>query len=1055
MPLPYQLTLSHAHLGGLLDGIYTFWSLHPFSASDAPSAVGRSLPHIIGVALPGGTPVAAPPLVPAGSVNFIEWGDVLPASDPLILIRCRSVFSPTRWTLRQLGAAELMAVFDIPQQEKPTAAKYRRVQDLPFLGCAPIKLLYQALTSWSLITRPAEHANLSVSLITPQPVAYPEHCFGQIAAQAANAVAVKADDAAVPHELWDERVWARFPWTEDRRHSYANRFGRGPLNAIRHLGLRVWRRNVRVSLLSYLKQMYGPAWATCQAGRRDREVGRECLWRTTFCDWWEWLRGSTLFFWRWPPGQRHLARDGHPVWWIDEPPKCMKLQPKEKDPYIREKVRLKLENDRGKKYISPGSVSNVTSYSAVQKGDSDIRLVYDATRSGLNRCIWVPSFVLPPPEALTDRLTPTSWMSDHDIGEMFLNFPMHHSLQPYCGIDVRPYCHPGSTLMHVEHWVRCMMGWVAAPYITTQSLAFAKEVIVGDRSCPRNPYQWSTVVLNLPGQEVYMPSLPWVHRITPAGDIASDCLTYVDDGRIIGSSLTACRSADHRFATLMCYLGIQIAARKVRPPSQAPGAWAGVVTLVGPEGVAVTCLLEKWAKVQGILHDTLQEVRSGGLLCHKTLEQWRGFLNHIQCIFPAMTPFLKGFHLTLDGWRPGQAEDMWKLPTALVDLDWEEGSMGHPEEPPQRVPPAPRLVDDLMALEMMFQGEVPAVRLLRPARLGVIIYGIGDASGAGYGSAFADASSVWYYFGVWGADAEDASSNYRELRNLTESIELGVQTGQLHDCEMFVFTDNSTAEAAYYKGNSDSRDLFELVVRLRHLDMSGSLRLHITHIAGARMIASGMDGLSRGNLTEGLMLSPTPAAFSHFVPLHLSATQRAPRLLQWLRSWIPFQGIVPLQPDDWFIQGHGLTGRGQALSDGGWHPEVTRHVWFLWDPPPAAAGAAVEELSSSRHKRPHLNHVFICPRLFTQYWRKRLYKVADIILELPPGTIPEWPVNMHEPLLVALTLRFATVPPWQLRLSSSFLALGWAVQDMWRRKAKHDRHLLRQLCCFPSTLECM
>jgi len=115
----------------------------------------------------------------------------------------------------------------------------------------------------------------------------------------------------------------------------------------------------------------------------------------------------------------------------------------------------------------------------------------------------------------------------------------------------------------------------------------------------------------------------------------------------------------------------------------------------------------------------------------------------------------------------------------------------------------------------------------------------------------------------------------------------------------------------------------------------------------------------------------------------------------------------------------------------------------------------VEELSSSRHKRPHLNHVFICPRLFTQYWRKCLYKVADIILELPPGTIPEWPVNMHEPLLVALTLRFATVPPWQLRLSSSFLALGWAVQDMWRRKAKHDRHLLRQLCCFPSTLECM
>jgi hypothetical protein len=59
---------------------------------------------------------------------------------------------------------------------------------------------------------------------------------------------------------------------------------------------------------------------------------------------------------------------------------------------VREKVRIKLQNVRDKKYIQPGIVSNVTSYFAVPKGISDIRLVYDATRSGLNRCIWVPSF---------------------------------------------------------------------------------------------------------------------------------------------------------------------------------------------------------------------------------------------------------------------------------------------------------------------------------------------------------------------------------------------------------------------------------------------------------------------------------------------------------------------------------------------------------------------------------------------------------------------------------------------------------------------------------------
>jgi hypothetical protein len=131
-------------------------------------------------------------------------------------------------------------------------------------------------------------------------------------------------------------------------------------------------------------------------------------------------------------------------------------------------------------------------------------------------------------------------MSDHDIGEMFLNFPMHESIQPFSGIDIRPYCFPDSPHTHIERWVRCMMGWIAVPYITTQSLAFAKEVILGDRLRPTNPYQWTTVELNLPGHPDYSPTLPWVRRVTASGDAASDCPTYVDDARIIAASLPAC-----------------------------------------------------------------------------------------------------------------------------------------------------------------------------------------------------------------------------------------------------------------------------------------------------------------------------------------------------------------------------------------------------------------------------------------------------------------------------------------------------------------------------------
>jgi hypothetical protein len=89
---------------------------------------------------------------------------------------------------------------------------------------------------------------------------------------------------------------------------------------------------------------------------------------------------------------------------------------------------------------------------------------------------------------------------------------------------------------------------------------------------------------------------------------------------MILQSLEGCRAAGHRFATTMCFLGIQVATQKARPPSQTPGAWAGVVALVGPAGVGVTCLPDKWKKAQAIIQDTLHEVQSGGLLCHKLLE---------------------------------------------------------------------------------------------------------------------------------------------------------------------------------------------------------------------------------------------------------------------------------------------------------------------------------------------------------------------------------------------------------------------------------------------------
>ena len=117
--------------------------------------------------------------------------------------------------------------------------------------------------------------------------------------------------------------------------------------------------------------------------------------------------------------------------------------------------------------------------------------------------------------------------------------------------------------------------------------------------------------------------------------------------------------------------------------------------------------------------------------------------------------------------------------------------------------------------------------------------------------------------------------------------------------------------------------------------------------------------------------------------------------------------------------------------------------------------AAQEELAVSRHKRPHLNHIFIVPRIFTSQWRRLLYKTADFVFELPAGARPAWPASMHEPLVVSLTLRFAACAPFQLRNHPTVLELGRTLHGLWPYVSRDERGVLCQLCNTPATLESM
>ncbi len=109
------------------------------------------------------------------------------------------------------------------------------------------------------------------------------------------------------------------------------------------------------------------------------------------------------------------------------------------------------------------------------------------------------------------------------------------------------------------------------------------------------------------------------------------------------------------------------------------------------------------------------------------------------------------------------------------------------------------------------------------------------------------------------------------------AVKDGLASGDLRGAELFLFTDNSTMKGGYYKGNTDSKVLFDLVLHLQTLDMHVSIKLQMIHTAGTWMIQQGTDGLSWGDNNSCVMAGNDMLSY---IPLHLSTIDRMPTLLQ-------------------------------------------------------------------------------------------------------------------------------------------------------------------------------
>jgi hypothetical protein len=245
-----------------------------------------------------------------------------------------------------------------------------------------------------------------------------------------------------------------------------------------------------------------------------------------------------------------------------------------------------------------------------------------------------------------------------------------------------------------------------------------------------------------------------------------------------------------------------------------------------------------------------------------------------------MVPYLIGLHMTIDGWRPNRDQEGWRLSTgdlrlraAETALLGENNSYEEHGDAPAYVVAVPRLADDMMAILKLMASDLPVLRRVRCRKSSKAYYGFGDASGLGFGAMIQIRDEIWYEYGQWTEIANEKSSNWREFTNLVEFLEGAVVKHKLGGSEIFIFTDNSTSEAAFWKGTSQSPLLFELVLRLRQLDMDHNIMLHVVHVSGKRMIDQGTDGLSWADHSTGAV---TGRDIRHWVPLNKGTLERSP-----------------------------------------------------------------------------------------------------------------------------------------------------------------------------------
>ena len=709
-----------------------------------------------------------------------------------------------------------------------------------------------------------------------------------------------------------------------------------------------------------------------------------------------------------------------------------------------------------KRYLEDGTqgVKTVIPRHFVAKGDNDIRVVWDLTKNGLNPCCYAPSFSLPTQETLSRRIQSGWHQEDFDVGEQFHNYVVHPKVRPYMGVSfdgptrklLQDLLPADVTLPKLMRWARTPFGWTLSPYFDLRMFARAIEIAKGNPLEKHNPFHWTKVCVNLPGDSEYNPAKPRVSKIQSVSNgktfYAAECIAYFDDGRVIADTSDKSKRANRQVCAGIQWLGNQDAARKRRPGGMRPGAWAGGVTHTD-QGLARRFLSQmKWDRLKTEIKWIWEHAKSAKPMSRLEFRQKRGFLNHACGTYGFLRPYMRRIHLSHDTWRSNRNPEGWKSTAEQLaeelysDIHGDIASQileQREDQEPEIVKAVPGLQRDMETMMRFTSTPTPVMVIIRPVRGAMwVAYGFGDASQEGYGGGLAidkRGSPPKFRSGFWCSEVAERTSNYRELRNLRDTLQEDAGKGRLAGMEVWLCTDNEVAERSFYKGSSDSEQLYSLIVDLNEMALKGQFILHVVHCAGTRMIQQGTDELSRGETHVGNLLNPE----CNEIPLHRTSLDRSPLLQRWLQSWVG-EDIQIATPSMWHHE----------AQLGGVYDDMHHETW-IWDLPPAAALYALEELALGRLKRhDQLSGVVLIPRLLKPEWERRLHRVVDLVFTLKAGDHEAWPKEMHESLTIGIYLPLLRYEPWDWKQVPFMVPMGSTLSALYHTHDPEGGNLLRK-----------